>query len=203
MSSKIWAGVLATAVVASGVALYLMAQEDDEKEIAFDPKIHTKEKLIEILNQFEIEYASLYIHWYSMLKSKEKEVGKGNISLEVMEGAKRQLQKLTESVDEDVLKENGLTKTFFEDWVKRFEKDLEVKKLQSSLEENFELLLQIKKPLFKFEYPKEITKEKYIKFIKVSYAKFRYDTYHEVQKYMLEHGKNKLTDEEFNEIIQK
>lgn len=203
MSSKVWAGVLATAVVASGVALYLMAREDEEKEIAYDPKTHTKEKLLEVLSQFEIEYASLYIHWYSMLKSKEKEVGKGNISLEVMEGAKRQLQKLTDSVDEDVLKENGLTKAFFEDWVRRYEKDLDVKRLQSSMEDNFELLLQIKKPIFKFEYPKEITKEKYIKFIKVSYAKFRYDTYHEVQKYLKEAGKTKLTDDEFNEIIQK
>ena len=138
MSSKVWAGIIGTALVAGGVALYYLAQEEEEKEIAFDLKTHTKEKLIEVLNQFEIEYASLYIHWYSMLKSKEKEVGRGNISVEVMEGAKRQLQKLTESVDEDVLKENGLTKKLFEEWVQRFEKKILMSK---SLEPQWKKIL--------------------------------------------------------------
>lgn len=70
------------------------------------------------------------------------------------------------------------------------------------MEKNFELLFEVKKPVFKFDYPKEITKDKYIKYIKTAYAKFRYDAYHTIQKKLKETGRNKLTEEEFNEIIQ-
>lgn len=128
MSKQLWAGLAGTAaVVAAGVAFYYMAQEEDEKEIVYDPKVHTKEKFIEIMSQFELEYASLYIHWYSMFKAKEKEIGKGNIPLEVIESAKVQILKLTEGVDDEVLKDHNITKAFFETWSQMYEKDADIK----------------------------------------------------------------------------
>ena len=117
MNHKLIAGLWgAAALVAGGVALYYMAQEEEEAIIVFDPKVHTKEKLIEIMSEFEIEYASLYIHWYSMLKSKEKELGKGKIPQEVLEAAKHQIEQLTENVDKEVFGLFKIHKEFFDLW---------------------------------------------------------------------------------------
>jgi len=200
-SNKVWYGVIGAAIVAvTGIGLYYLAQEEEEKVLK-DP---TKEKLIEILKEFEIEYASLYIHWHSMLKSKEKEVGKGKISDDILEAAKEQLHKLTENVDEEVMAQYNISRKFFEEWWEKYKKtDPEVKALTDKIEKNFNLWLEIKKPEFDFDYPKELTKDKYIKFIKASYAKFRYDTYHAIQKVLKETGKDKLSDEEFNDVLKK
>lgn len=201
MSSKIWTGVLGAAAIAAGVAIYYMAQEEEEAKITFDPKIHTREKLIEILEQLEVEYASLYLHWYSMLKSKVKEIGK--IPDDTLEAAKEQVQKLTDDVDTEVFSDFKLSKSFFDDWVAKYATDPEVKKISNKLQKNYEKLWKIEPLDFQFDFPREFTKEKYIKFIKVSYAKFRFDTYRETQRIIRESGQRQITEDQFNEIIKK
>ena len=204
MSVKAWAGAFGvSALVAAGDAAYYMAQDEEEKEIIFDPNVHTKEKFMQILEQFEIEYASLYLHWYSMFKAKEKEVGKGKVPEEIIETAKQKLQELTANIDEEVISEHGLNKTFFDKWAAKYSNDPDVLKISKKLEDNFDKLLKIEKPDFNFDYPKELTKEKYIKFINTAYQKFRYDTYHEIQNYLKQTGKKQIDESEFNEIIKK
>jgi hypothetical protein len=138
MSSKIWTGVLGVTAIAAGVALYYMAQEEEEVKIAYDPKIHTREKLLEILQQLEVEYASLYLHWYSMLKSKEKEIGK--IPEDTMEAAKEQIQKLTDDVDQEVFTDFKISRKFFNEWVAKFATDPTVKSISDKLQRNYDKL---------------------------------------------------------------
>jgi hypothetical protein len=44
-------------------------------KVTFDPKVHTKEFLLDICEDLKIEYASLYLHWYNMLQKMHKERG--------------------------------------------------------------------------------------------------------------------------------
>jgi hypothetical protein len=197
-------GVLGLGVVsAAAVAIYYLADEKEAILIRYDPKVHTRELLIELLLEFEIEYASLYLHWYHMLKQKEKEVGKNKIPEETMAAVREQIQKLTDDVDAEIIEKFKYSQSFFDEWVGKYQNDREIKNLGESLESNFQKLMKIEKPTFNFTFPKELTKQSYIKFIKVAYAKFRYDIYNEIQGYLRMSGKTSISDDEFNDFIKK
>jgi hypothetical protein len=202
--NKVLYGVLGLGVVsAAAAAIYYLAHEQEAIVIKYDPKVHTREKLMELLLEFEIEYASLYLHWYHMLKQKEKEVGKNKIPEETMAAVREQVKKLTDDVDAEVIEKFQYSQSFFDEWVAKYTNDREIKNLAESLEGNFQKLMKIEKPIFDFTYPKELTKQTYLKFIKVAYAKFRFDIYNEIQTYLRVSGKPQITEEEFNEFIKK
>lgn len=203
-NNKVLYGVLGLgAVSAAAAAIYYLAHEKEAIVIKYDPKVHTRELLIELLLEFEIEYASLYLHWYHMLKQKEKEVGKNKIPQETMAAVSEQVKKLTDDVDAEIIEKFKYSQSFFDEWVAKYENDREIKNLIESLESNFQKLMKIEKPTFDFTYPKELTKQTYIKFIKAAYAKFRYDIYNEIQTFLRVSGKTQITEEEFNEFIKK
>jgi hypothetical protein len=202
--NKLLYGILGFgAVAATAAGIYYLAQEEQGLLIKYDPKVHTRELLIDLLLEFEIEYASLYLHWYHMLKQKEKEVGKNKIPEETMAAVKEQVKKLTDDVDDEILEKFKYSQSFFDEWVAKYADDREIKNLAESLEGNFQKLMKIEKPTFNFTFPKELTKQTYIKFIKVAYAKFRYDIYNEIQNFLRASGKTQITEEEFNEFIKK
>lgn len=199
MNSKVVAGLLGAAAIGAAVGAYYLSQEDEEIHITFDPSVHTKEELMKVLQSFEIEYASMYLHWYSMLKAKAKEIGKENIPVHEMENFKEKIREITESIDQEVFEEHKISRSFFNEWIQKFENDREVAQFTKRLESNFDKLLNIEKPIFDLAYPKEITKEKYIKYISLAYAKFRYDVYHEIQKYIRKTGQKTINEDEFND----
>jgi hypothetical protein len=203
-NNKVLYGVLGLGVVSAAAAgIYYLAHEKEEVSIKYDAKVHTRELLIELLLEFEIEYASLYLHWYHMLKQKEKEVGKNKIPQETMAAVKEQVQKLTDDVDAEIIEKFKYSQSFFDKWVAKYENDREIKNLSESLESNFQRLMKIEKPTFNFTFPKELTKQSYIKFIKVAYSKFRYDIYNEIQTFLRMSGKTQISEEEFNDFIKK
>jgi hypothetical protein len=52
----------------------------DTETLKFDPKVHTKEKLLEIFGDLYLEYVSAYIFFYNMiLNLKEESKDKKNI----------------------------------------------------------------------------------------------------------------------------
>lgn len=202
-SNKLLAGVIGVgAIAAAGVGLYYLLQ-DDEIEVIYDPKIHNKELLLKLFIEFEVEYASLYLHWYQMLKAKEKEVGKGNIDQLVMEKFEEQVTELTEKVDQEVLSQSKLNSKVFDEMMEANKADPIVRKFKSEMENNYKKLMNVQKPEFNFDFPKELTKEDYIKYLKLSYAKFRYEIYHHVQKVLKETGQQTCTKEQFDEGIKK
>lgn len=130
------------------------------------------------MKEFELEYGSLYSHWYSMLKTKEKEVGKGKIPADVMEAAKEQIEKLTENIDNEVFETHNISRTFYQQWIETKGNIPEISQIRERIEANFEKLLKVQKPELVFDYPKELNKQVYVKFIKAAYEKFRFDIYH-------------------------
>eukprot|EP00344_Euplotes_crassus_P004954 CAMPEP_0196994972 /NCGR_PEP_ID=MMETSP1380-20130617/1184_1 /TAXON_ID=5936 /ORGANISM="Euplotes crassus, Strain CT5" /LENGTH=438 /DNA_ID=CAMNT_0042410499 /DNA_START=1 /DNA_END=1317 /DNA_ORIENTATION=+ len=202
-SNKLIAGVIGVgAIAAAGVGLYYLLQ-DDEIEVEYDPKIHNKELLLSLFQEFEVEYASLYLHWHSMLKAKEKEVGKGKIDKFALEKFEEQVRQLTEQVDEEIFGQNKLNSQVFDKMLEANKDDAAVKKFQDNMEKNYSKLMNVERPEFHFEFPKELTKEDYLKYLKLSYAKFRYEIYHEVQKVMRETGQQRITKEQFDGAIKK
>jgi hypothetical protein len=67
--SKTKLGILAGVAALAGLGvLYFLSKDGTNKiSVKFDPKIHNKEYLLDVLEELKIEYASLYLHWYNML----------------------------------------------------------------------------------------------------------------------------------------
>lgn len=199
MNSKVAVGLLGAAAIGAAVGAYYYTQRKEEVKIEYNPAVHTKEELKKVLQTFEIEYASMYLHWYTMLKTKAKEIGKENIPEYELEAFEEKMREITESIDEEVYAEHKISRTFFQEWIKRFENDREITAFVQRLEANFDKLLNIEKPIFDLAYPKEITKEKYIKYISLAYAKFRYDVYQEIQSFTRSRAQKTIDEDEFNE----
>jgi hypothetical protein len=61
-TKQIALGVLG--VLASGAVLYYLSRE---APIKLDPKIHTKEKFMELLDELNLEYTCIYVRNYNMI----------------------------------------------------------------------------------------------------------------------------------------
>ena len=84
-----------------GAGAYLLSRDSSGRiQVKFDSSIHTKKFLLEVLEELKMEYASLYIHWYSMLKRTQKE--KGMLPPEQLPELKHKLDELTKEVDEEI-----------------------------------------------------------------------------------------------------
>jgi hypothetical protein len=70
-SKSLWAVAGLGTAIALGGAFYYLSQE--ERVVVFDPSVHTREKLLEILEEMEIEYGTVLIHWYHILSTYDKD----------------------------------------------------------------------------------------------------------------------------------
>ena len=56
--------IAALGVVAGGALLYYLSREESVK---FDPKIHTREAFLQLLEELNLEYVCIYVRNYNML----------------------------------------------------------------------------------------------------------------------------------------
>ncbi|CAI2370099.1 unnamed protein product [Moneuplotes crassus] len=201
-SKKLLYGVLGVgALIGAGIGLYYLLKDDEDK-LRYDPKIHTKEKLLSLFQEFEVEYADLFLHWYSMLAAKEKQVGKGNIDVIAMERFKDQITQLTEQVDEEILSRNNINAAIFDKMIEANKQDSAVIGFKDRMNRNYNRLITVQKPRFDFDFPKEITKEEYFIYLKLAYAKFRYEVYNKVQAILSQTGQILIAQDQYEEVVE-
>lgn len=200
MNSKTVLGALG-ATAAAGLLFYFLARDKEEIVVKYDEKVHTREKLLEILHTFELDYAHLYLTWFEMIWSKAKELGKSKINEEAVDYFRHNINEITETIDEDIFKENKISKKFFEEWISKHKNDPEVKRIQDSLARNYEKVFKLEQLDIEFVYPKEITQQVYKQWLMHSYEKLRYDLFFIVRKQMNKTGSKQLTDEEISACI--
>jgi hypothetical protein len=200
MNSKTLLGAIGATAVA-GALVYFLARDKDEITVKYNAKEHTKEKLLEILHTFELDYAHLYLTWFEMIWTKAKEHGKSKINEEAVDYFKENINEITESIDEDIFKEHKISKKFFEEWIEKYKTDPEIKRIQDSLARNYEKVFKLEQFDIEFDYPREITKQVYKQWLMHSYEKLRYDLYFIVKKQMNQTGSKQLTDEEISACI--
>ena len=69
-----------------------------------------------------MEYASVYIHWYQMLKKVSKE--KGQIPAEQIPELKKRLEELTLEVDEEIYEKLKISEDLINELLAQFENDM-------------------------------------------------------------------------------
>lgn len=190
------AGAAAVAALAAGV--YFLSQDGKETVVVkYDPAIHDKKYLLEVLEELKIEYASLYLHWHNMLVKMRKE--KGEVNNNILEQIKLKLEQLTNEIDGEVMEKYKISMTLFEEVQSKFQDDKDVKNILNNISSNYERLFRFERPNFEFEYPEEFTRENYTNFLKVVYKKFRYEVYLKLQE--LTNG-SPATDEQMKKAIE-
>ena len=102
-------------------AIYLLSS-DGKEGASFDPKVHTKEKLLEILEDLTLEYSCSYLFMNNIicnLKEEEPE----SLTEEMKNGARFKLKEMTNRKDEEVSKRHGINVDTLTVWMKRYEED--------------------------------------------------------------------------------
>lgn len=98
-----------------GVGAYMLSREGDTTK--FDPNIHTKAKLHDLLEDIYLEYACGYIFFYNMILNL-KESGQLDI-----ESVKAKIENYTSSIDEKVAKKHNITNAFLRAWMEKEKND--------------------------------------------------------------------------------
>lgn len=190
------AGAAAVAALAAGV--YFLSQDEKASVVVkFDPAVHDKKFLLEVLEELKIEYASLYLHWHNMLVKMRKE--KGEVNNNILDQIKMKLEQLTNEIDGEVMEKFGISQALFEEVQTKFEDDKASKDILKNIASNYEKLFQFERPNFEFDYPEEFTRENYTQFLTVVYKKFRYEVYNKLQE--LTSG-SPATDEQMKKAIE-
>lgn len=101
--------VIGAGALAVGAGILYLSKEPEQQKI--DPKVHTVEKLLDVLDDLYLEYTTSYIYLYSIIAGMKEQ---NQITPEVIETAKTRLDNLTRHNDEDVSKRNNITAEFLQ-----------------------------------------------------------------------------------------
>lgn len=99
---------------ALAVGAAIMYLSKDSEPIKFDPKLHTIEKLREILDDLYLEYASSYVYYYNIILNMKEA---NQLSPDVMESIKARLDDITKGNDETVCKKHKISPDFLQTWI--------------------------------------------------------------------------------------
>ena len=86
----------------------------------FDPKVHTLEKLHEVLEDVYLEYACAYAFYYNMILNLKDQ---GQLSDDKLESVKASVENYTKSKDETVCKRFGINPIILEKWIAKYKND--------------------------------------------------------------------------------
>ena len=92
----------------------------DSDDTKFDPKVHTLEKLHEIVEDVYMEYATSYVFYYNMILNLKEQ---GSLSPDNLENIKNQMQSFTKTKGELVCKKYNITPVLLDKWVYKYQHD--------------------------------------------------------------------------------
>ena len=181
-------------LLVAGGLIYYLAQDP----VKIDPKLHTQEAMLAILDELKLEYMCVYVRNFNKILQFQKDHGhKGPLDAKELEAVKHQI----EGEKSDKLKQlqgrnpKLLTNTeVLNKWID-INKDLPaVKKNAEDLMNMHDDLFdknQINHPGFSDILPERLTQDRYIRIYTKIFATLRYDLFMKLEAYKEE---NKLSD---------
>jgi len=152
---------------------------------------------LDILDDLYLEYTTSYIYLYTILSGLKES---NQLTPDVVDTAKTRLENLTRHNDEDVAKRNNITPEFLQQWIAKFSGDARVAKVLRDIDDLAEQVLvkqQVKE--IHFELPEKLTRETYLQIARKVQAAVRHSIYNHMKRL----GKDKLTNEEMDELCEK
>lgn len=179
------------------------AEEDEKKEdvdyskVELDEEVHTKDKLIRILEASLPEYKATFASWYRLgLKMHDKDQAVNEAFIVTMES--KLYQALT-CIDEKFAKKRfDFDLKTFKALFKKYKHDPEVQKIIQPVEENLKRVARQEKPEFEIEYPKELDLKLFLKYLEIVYKQFQWKIY----QHMKTEGVSSLNSKDFFEVVE-
>ena len=191
-------GAVGIAVLAGGI--WFLSKDDS---IGFDPKVHTREELLEVLRECNLEFTCLYARAYNILfKMKENNV----LSPQNMHDLRSQISQQVVRKTTQVLKSyegKDYNETMLADWMQHFKDDKEVQELANKinkLEEDVFVHMKVEAITFPEKLPEELTKEMYVRIYRKIYAALRHDLYIRIKEEQKQTKKANVGEQRFAEL---
>lgn len=102
-----------------GAAAFFLSKETQNEE--FDPKIHTLEKLREIMEDLYLEYSTGYVYYHYLLLDYLEQPAANR--LEAISKVQRQAKDYTSSRDSIVCKKYGISVNVLPSYIQHYSKD--------------------------------------------------------------------------------
>lgn len=114
---------------ATGAILYFSKEAEPVK---FDPKEHTLEKLLLVLDDLQLEYSSSYVYYYTILVNLKEQ---GQLTTEILETIHTRIESLTKSNDEDIAARHKITSDFMKLWISKYSANPKVSHVLKDIED--------------------------------------------------------------------
>lgn len=168
-------------------------------QIKFDESKHTRDKLLLIINDLYIEYACSYIFIHNLMMRMKAD---GQLNPDMMENIKARMEVMTDEKDKEVAKLHGIDTDFLEQWLKKYQNDPDIKEFNSKVMDLYKQVTE-GRDLEKlgFELTEGFTKESYMQVLRKFFAALRHAAYPLFQKELKDTGKDVLTVEDQNVLV--
>lgn len=190
--------LIGAGVTAVGATVMWLSR--DTETVKFDPKVHTLEKLHKLLEETYLEYACAYIFYYNMILNIKEA---GQFKPEMLDSIKTRVLEYTKVRDEQICKRAGITPAFYEAWIRKYNDDRKVQQTFADIADLHEQAI-IKHNIreMHFDIPESLSREKYVQIARKVQACSRHEAYNRVQAILKREGKDKITNDEMDEILE-
>lgn len=196
LSKYLFIGLGATAL---GAGVMWLSKESETTK--FDPKEHTLAKLHDILEETYLEYACSYIFYHNLINNMKEQ---GQFSPNMLESIKVKVLEYTKSRDEIVCKRFKITPDLLEQWIRKHQNDSKVQQVLKDISDlHDQAIIKQQMNEIHFHIPEKLTREVYLQIVRKVQACTRHDAYNRVQSLLKSQGKDKLTNEELDDILEK
>lgn len=120
--------LIGAGVAAAGATLIYLAK--DTEDVKFDAKVHTIEKLLEILDELYLDYAGSYLFYYDILLNQKEQ---GTFKPEMLDQIKVRLDELTRQNDAALCMRHKITPEFLQTWTQKYQKEARVAKILADI----------------------------------------------------------------------
>ena len=172
-------------------------KQAEDTKVELDEEVHTKDKLIKILEACLPEYKATFASWYRLgLKMHDKDQAVNEAFIVTMES--KLYQALTYIDEKFAKKRFDFDIKTFKALFQKYKQDPEVQKIIQPVEENLKRVARQEKPDFEIEYPKELELNLFMKYLEIVYKQFQWKIY----QYMRTEGKTSLNSMEFFKVVE-
>ena len=104
--------LIGVGIAVTGAALHYLGKETETDK--FDPKVHTVNKLLEILDELYLDYAGSYLFYYDIILNQKEQ---GTYKPELLDQIKARIDDLTRQNDIILCARHKISSDLLQDWI--------------------------------------------------------------------------------------
>lgn len=104
--------LIGVGIAVTGAALHYLGKETETDK--FDPKVHTVNKLLEILDELYLDYAGSYLFYYDIILNQKEQ---GTYKPELLDQIKARIDDLTRQNDIILCARYKISSDLLQDWI--------------------------------------------------------------------------------------